>query len=89
MEKGAKEKLKHVLYEKRLARKNSHVRYQMEQKITEKLKKEGNPDKKLQMQETLELLNNIANREAGDISEYPEYTDNACYGGGSSGAGEN
>lgn len=76
-----KRKLNEKLKEKKLGRTSHVVREARMEKLQEKYEK-ATGDEKEKISSEMELLNKIEEKQSMFCGEYPEYTDNASYGGG-------
>jgi tRNA A37 methylthiotransferase MiaB len=78
-----RKKLREKLREKTLARKPRDVRDERVHILEKRLKRCKDPVEKEKIKKELELLYKIEEQEENNIaSEYPDYGDNATYGGG-------
>jgi hypothetical protein len=76
-----KEKLNQKLKEKKLGRTSHVVREARMEKLQEKYEKASNEEKE-KISAEIDVLNKIEEKQSMFSGEYPEYTDNASYGGG-------
>lgn len=76
------EKLKEKLHEKKLERTKKLVRENLADKLEEKLDKSKNPKERKQLKHELKILEEIKQRQDTFTGEFPDYGDNATYGGG-------
>lgn len=83
----SKEQLRKILKEKlkakQLYRTSQFARDNMAFDLKEKMKKAKQPEEKEKLQKKLDLLNEIEDAQiAAQNNDYPDYGDNASYGGG-------
>jgi hypothetical protein len=77
-----KEKLKQKLKEKRLGRTARFVRDNRLEKLEDKLNKPSiSEEEKKKVQDEIDVLETIEEKEENFAGEYPEYGDSSCYGG--------
>lgn len=76
-----KRKLKERLTEKKLGRTSHVVRESLMEKLQKKYEKATDEEKE-KINADMELLHKIEKKQSMFSGEYPEYTDNASYGGG-------
>lgn len=77
-----REKLREKLKEKKLQRTSKIIRNNMMEDLEKKIEETRNPEKKKKLKKDLKLLEEIEEKELAGASEFPEYADTACYGGG-------
>jgi hypothetical protein len=78
----ARNKLQLFLKEKKLERNSKQARNVMIDRIEDKLEISKNTKERKQLKKDLKLLEKIAEKDDRQASEFPEYGDNASYGGG-------
>lgn len=77
-----REKLKEKLREKKLQRTSKVIRNNMMDDLEKKIEETKNIELKKKLKKELKILEEIEEKELAGASEFPEYADNASYGGG-------